>query len=137
METIRKQDRKLEVKKQIAQHWINIFGERSTNGILLHPEFYAALAEIAKDGKTLSSVRLGHWLKKVQGQIIPALKDPDNPKGEKLLNQRFERADDPNRSGAALWALKAKPLKNQESLAEDADVADVVTTPARATVKGQ
>jgi putative DNA primase/helicase len=88
MERIRKTDRALETRKAIAQHWHDNFRDKGVtarevideaerrfeggfnNGKLMHQDFYAALAEVALDGKTLSSNKLGGWLRAISGKIV-------------------------------------------------------------------
>ena len=125
METIQKQDSRLSIKKQIAAHWKDCFGNcektsrqvtdeasrRTYDGELVHPDFYAALSEVAKDGKQLSTVRLGRWLEKNTGNVFSLFgDDPENP--ENTTNYRFVNPQK-DRVGTSLWALEC--VENPET----------------------
>ena len=121
METIREQDTTLGTKKQIARHWKAIFGnepktalqvvtEASKRGCyddeLAHPDFYAVLSEVARDGKTLSVRRLGYWLRKAKGDVFSLLEDdPLKPGTTKSTTHWFE-ASFVDRNDSTHWELK-------------------------------
>jgi len=120
METIREQDTTLGTKKQIARHWKAIFGNepktalqavteasrRTYDDELEYPDFYAALSEIARDGKTLSVRRLGYWLRKAKGDVFSLLEDdPLKPGTTKSTTHRFE-ASFVDRNDSTHWELK-------------------------------
>jgi putative DNA primase/helicase len=120
METIREQDTTLGTKKQIARHWKVIFGNEPKTALqvvteaskrggydeLEHPEFYAVLSEVARDGKTLSVRRLGYWLRRAKGDVFSLLEDdPLKPGATKSTTHRFE-ASFVDRNDSTHWELK-------------------------------
>ena len=67
---------------------------------LAHPEFFAALAEIASNkAGGLDATRLGYWLRKVQGDVFSL---PGNP----TTKLRFAKVETIAHGGFAQWILK-------------------------------
>jgi hypothetical protein len=91
LETLREQDPTLEIRKQIARHWREVFGNEPKtarqvideasrrndyDNELTHPDFFEALSEVAKDGKTLNPNKLGYWQRGVKNDVF-SLTTPD------------------------------------------------------------
>jgi hypothetical protein len=129
-----------DIRKAIAQHWHDNFRDKGVtarevideaerrfeggfnNGKLMHQDFYAALAEVALDGKTLSSNKLGGWLRAISGKIVGGLYDRNCETDQKLANRRFEKIEK-SRTGVVVWALRqfansANPTKTTNGFFE-------------------
>jgi hypothetical protein len=115
MEKIREQDSRLTTKNAIAALWLAIFEDEEKTAAqvieeasrryhddrLIHREFHTALAEIARDGKALSALRLGNWLGQVKGTVI-TLGD-----GNALVRYTFESGL--SRTRVMRWKLAEIP----------------------------
>lgn len=120
METIRQQDTTLGAKIQVARQWKIVLGNEPKTALqvileaskrndydnsLVHPEFYEALLEVARDGRQLSSNRLGYWLRKNKGDVFSLVEpDPVLPGVNRAVPHKFV-ASDTDRDGVALWEL--------------------------------
>jgi putative DNA primase/helicase len=111
MEKIREQDSRLATKNAIAALWLAIFEtkektaaqvideatRRTHDDLLIHREFHTVLAEIARDGKGLSALRLGDWLRQVKGTVIT------------LDTSRYTFESSLSRTKVTLWRLAEIP----------------------------
>jgi hypothetical protein len=94
LETIREQDPTLGIRKQIARQWRDVLGNEPKtarqvideasrrndyDNELTHPDFFEALSEVAKDGKTLNPNKLGYWLRGIKNDVFSlTIADPLN-----------------------------------------------------------
>jgi putative DNA primase/helicase len=123
METIRKQDTRLAARKQIARQWKAVIGNEPKtarqvineanrrdgsydSNELVNPDFHAALSEIAKGGKPLTTAALGYWLRGIKDDRFSFSEPvPTNPAETRLVPHWFEATGDEEREGT-YWRLK-------------------------------